>query len=288
MANRRFLTLAILAALAASQPACRRAAPAPTAEVVAVTRPALPADPTDRAWDDAPLHVSPLLMQDLVEPRLMTASTAEVRVRAITDGSHVAFRLEWDDDTLNNMPMAGRFSDGCAVQVPVANGPDVPAPQMGETGRAVEIAYWRASWQAVVDGRGDTIKDVFPNATVDHYPFEAASLESGSTAQKEMATRYAPARALGNAMAGPRTDPVQDLVAEGPGTLTPAAKTESTGRGIRTATGWSVVIVRKVPSGVGPTGRGQVAFAVWEGGHDEAGARKMRTGWVVLSMEASR
>ena len=31
------------------------------------------------------------------------------------------------------------------------------------------------------------------NATVDHYPFEAASLEKGSDAQRQMASRYAPA-----------------------------------------------------------------------------------------------
>ena len=31
-----------------------------------------------------------------------------------------------------------------------------------------------------------------------------------------MAKRYAPARALENPMSGPRTEPVQDLIAEGP------------------------------------------------------------------------
>lgn len=289
MANRRFIILATAAAIMTGLPACRRAAPPPTAEVVAITRATLPENPADRIWDEAPLHVSPLLLQDFVEPRLMTASTAEVRVRAITNGSQIAFRLDWDDATASDTPSAGRFPDACAVQVPQATGPDVPAPQMGEANRPVEITFWRASWQAVVDGRRtDTINDIFPNATVDHYPFEAASLPDGSAERKEMALRYAPARALGNGMAGPRDRPVQDLIAEGPGTLAPAPRTESTGKGLRTATGWSVVITRKLPSGVAPGGRGQVAFAVWEGGHDEAGSRKMRTGWVVLAMEAGQ
>jgi len=267
---------------------CRAAAPPVTPEVIAVTRQTLPTDPADRAWEDAPIHESPLLLQDLVEPRLMAASTPSVRVRAITDGTRVAFRLDWSDATVDDRPVAGAFTDACAVQVPAAAGPDVPAPQMGEASRPVEITYWRASWQAVVDGRGDTINDIHPGATVDHYPFEAASLEDKSSAQQEMALRYAPARALGNAMAGPRDRPVEDLVADGPGTLKPAATTDSTGRGRRVADGWSVVIVRRLPAGAQPGGRGQVAFAIWEGGHQEAGSRKMRTGWVILAREAGK
>ena len=44
----------------------------------------------------------------------------------------------------------------------IENEPTVPAPQMGEAGRSVEITYWSAAWQAIVDGRGDTIQDVYP------------------------------------------------------------------------------------------------------------------------------
>ena len=69
---------------------------------------------------------SEVLLQDLVEPRLMAASTPEVRVRAITDGSQIAFRLEWPDAELDDVPGAGRFPDGCAVQLPQQA--DVNAP----------------------------------------------------------------------------------------------------------------------------------------------------------------
>jgi hypothetical protein len=139
-----------------------------------------------------------------------------------------------------------------------------------------------------VDGRGQSITDLYPGATVDHYPFEAASLEKGSSAQREMAARYAPALALGNRMAGPRERPVEDLIAEGPGTLTPATAAGSDGRGQRTADGWSVVISRKLPQALAPGKRSQVAFAIWEGSHQEAGARKMRTGWVPMVIEAKK
>jgi hypothetical protein len=283
--TRKLLLAVILALVASGCGMCGRPAPPPSPDVVAAMRPALPADPADASWADVPVHVAPLLLQDLVEPRLLEASTPQVRVQAMTDGSKVAFRLEWDDPAGDDLPKAGFFADACAVQLPSAPGADLPAPQMGEAGRPVEITYWRASWQAVVDGRGDTIKDIFPGATVDHYPFEAASLEPGSAEQQAMAARYAPARSLGNMMAGPRESPVQDLVASGPGTLEPGPSTDSSGSGTRTAGGWAVVITRRLPNGVRPGGRGQVAFAVWEGGHKESGARKMRTGWVPLVVE---
>ena len=259
--------------------------PVTTPDVVIVAAVDVPKNPDDQAWESAPEHAAKLLLQDMVEPRLLTASTAEVRIRAIRGGNEVAFRLEWVDATTNDLSEGARFCDGCAIQLPAKNDPNVTAPQMGESGRPVEIAYWNAGWQAVVDGRGDSIKDIYPNATIDHYPFEAASLSKGSDVQKKMAARYAPARALGNTMAGPRDVPVQDLIADGPGTLVPAKATTSKGCGRRTATGWAVVITRSLPAGIVDQGRSQVAFAVWEGSQQEVGSRKMRTGWIPFGVK---
>ncbi|MEP0843687.1 MAG: hypothetical protein HRF43_13365 [Phycisphaerae bacterium] len=278
------VVIATLAAGLVGAPACRQAPPVPVAEVVAVAHAAVPLDPLDAAWQRAPEHVAVLLLQDLVEPRQTLASTPEVRVRALTDGARIGFRLEWADAVANDLPGAARFSDACAVQLPSKIEPNVPAPQMGEPGRPVEITYWSAAWQANVNGRGDSINDLYPNAAIDHYPFQAASLSPDSSAQREMALRYAPARAVGNPVAGPHASAVQDLVAEGPGTLAPAPPAGSQGLGKRTPAGWAVVIVRRMPDGLtGPT-RSQVAFAVWEGSKQEAGAVKMRTGWIPLAV----
>ena len=271
-------------AIACGGPPARDAA----TEVVAVKRTALATDPAAGEWASVPEFQATLLLQDMVEPRLLTPSTPEVRVRAMTDGTRLAFRLEWPDATTNDLPGTGRFSDACAVQLPATTQPDVPAPQMGEPGRPVEITYWRAFWQATVDGRPDAINAIHPGAAIDHYPFDAASLPKGSPEQQAMAQRYAPARALGNDMAGPRQTPVQDLVADGPGTLRPADATQSTGRGVRGGSGWTVVLVRRMPDGLAPGARTQVAFAVWDGEHQEGGARKMRTGWIPLLAEGSR
>lgn len=273
----------VLALMAVTLAACGRA-PAPVPDVVAMLSASLPAEPDAAAWREAPEHVAKLLLQDLVEPRLQQASTPEVRVRALASGSEMALRLEWPDASVDDLPGAGRFNDGCAVQVPLMSTGTVPDPQMGQPANGVAISFWRADWQATVNGRGDTIRDLYPNALIDHYPFEAASLEKGSPAQQKMATQYAPAEGAGNRRGGARTTAVEDLVAEGPGTLRPASATTSRGRGMRTPTGWAVVIVRPLPSGLTAKAPAQIAFAVWEGARQEAGARKMRTGWIPLSI----
>ncbi len=276
----------VLGGIAVLTAACGKSGPPRSpSEVLVLSRAAMATDPAADEWRQVPVHTAALLLQDMVEPRLLTPSTASVDVQAMTDGSRIAFRLAWIDSSGSDLPGASRFSDACAVQLPVTLSPDVPAPQMGETGRPVEISFWRASWQAVVDGRADDIKALYPGAAVDHYPFQAPTLEAGSADQEAMAARYAPARTLGNRMAGPRERAVEDLIAEGPGTLHEAPELSSDGRGVRTQTGWAVVITRPLPAELRQAERGQVAFAVWEGGHDEAGARKMRTGWVPLAIE---
>jgi hypothetical protein len=286
IASRIFPLVLLAFFLAAS--GCRKG-PAVTAnEVVAIPSQSVPTKPDDAAWDAAQEYVAKLLPQDLVEPRLMKPSTAEVRVRAIANRSEIGFRLQWTDPQQNDTPGPGHFLDACAVQIPKTVAPQPPAPQMGEAGKPVEITYWRSDWQATLNGRGDTIQDIYPNATVDHYPFTAHSLENGSPEQKEMATLYAPAQGAGNRRVGPREVPVEDLVAEGPGTLSPAPVKSSKGAGARTRDGWSVVITRRLPEGLAPHVRTQVAFAVWEGSAQEAGARKMRTGWIPLLRQEAK
>jgi hypothetical protein len=268
---------------------CKKA-PVPATEVIAEPAGQLPAGPIDTAWDTAPEYVAKLIPQDLVEPRLAQASTSEVHVQALTNGTDIAFRLSWADSDQSDTAGPGRFVDACAVQVPAKLMPNPPVPQMGEAGNSVQIAYWRADWQAWVDGRADNIKSIYPNAEITHYPFQAPALATGSPEQKEMARRYAPADAVGNRRQGPRESPVESLLAEGPGTLTPNPSVAVKGNGVRTKEGWAVVIVRPVPEGLAPgsKSRTSVAFAVWKGANREAGARKMRSGWAPLAIREKK
>ncbi len=279
----RFVTsLTILALLFATS--CTKVQ-IPTPEVNVAQVKEITLDPNAAVWDAVSLHASKMILQDLVEPRLLEPSTSEVMVKAITNGSEIAFRLEWLDASQSDMPGPRHFIDGCAVQLPSKVDPNVPAPQMGEVGKTVEISYWRADWQAIVEGRADNINAIYPNASIDHYPAEAKPLENNPQAQAEAAARYAPARALGSRRSGPREQPVEDLIAEGPSTLSPAPNPVSKGKGVKTPKGWAVVISRPLPAGFSAVTPSQIAFAVWEGSHIEVGARKMRTGWVPLILK---
>ena len=279
----RFVTsLTILALLFATS--CNKVQ-VPTPEVNVAQVKEITLDPNAAVWEAVSLHASKMILQDLVEPRLLEPSTSEVLVKAITNGSEIAFRLEWLDESQSDMPGPKHFIDGCAVQLPSKADPNVPAPQMGEVGKTVEISYWRADWQAIVEGRADNINAIYPNASIDHYPAEAKPLENNPQARAEAAARYAPARALGSRRSGPREQPVEDLIAEGPSTLSPAPNAVSKGKGVKTPKGWAVVISRPLPAGFSAVTPSQIAFAVWEGSHIEVGARKMRTGWVPLILK---
>lgn len=286
MSRRRAARAACAAAAAAAlfAAACAKKGPPPLAEVVAFRRATLPATPADPGWKDVPAYRAILVPQDMVEPRLMRGSTPLMHIQSLTDGERIAFRLSWADSSQDNLPGAARFTDACAVQLPAEHGPDVPAPQMGEKNRPVEISYWNAGWQSRADGRPDSIQALYPNAHVDHYPFEAAPLERGTPEQLAMAKRYAPARAV-NRNEHPIDRPVQDLLAEGPGTITPVAETRSQGNGRWSVNQWAVVITRPLPAAVRAARRSQVAFAVWNGLRQEVGARKMRSVWIPLSLE---
>jgi len=288
MTTRSSLLMAASLLLALFVGCTKKGPPVSDSEVKSVFEKTLPASMDDPIWERVPLYPAKLFLQDVVEPRLMQASTAFVNVQSVTDGQKIIFRLSWNDPTVDDVPGPGRFGDAAAVQLPASTTPDVPAPQMGENGKPVEITYWSAIFQAMVNGRKDNIQVIYPQAKIDHYPFEAAPLKPGSPIQQEMAKRYAPARSLENPMSGPRTVPVQDLVAEGPGTLRPAEKIISNGSGKHSQDGWTVILIRPIPNGSALGGRTQVAFAVWEGSHQEVGSRKMRTAWIPLALESAK
>ena len=252
----------------------------------------LPAqDPDAPVWRDQPEHPARLMVQDLTEPRLSTPGVELVRVRAVHDGTAVAFRLEWDDRTEDLIPESGRSADAVALQFPLESGADVPDPAMGQAGKGVRIWYWKAVWQdderRAGAGQGDRIATLYPRASIDHYPYEA-----GGTARPEMERRYAPARATGNPITvRPQGGAVQVLAAEGFGNTGPASTQQGTGFGRWRESRWATVIARPIDAGpdlapLRPGVRTYLAVAVWDGAAGHTGSRKMRSGWIPLVLEA--
>ena len=210
-----------------------------------------------------------------------------VRVRALHNGEWVVFRLEWADPSQDLIPRPGHSSDAAAIQFPLLTNADLPDNAMGEKGKGVRIWYWKAVWQddtARAQGqRGDRIASLYPNAAIDHYPFEA-----NASARAEMEKRYAPARAAENPIPVlPGSGPVQVLVAEGFGNTRVAPAQTGRGKGHWASGKWTITIARPLAGGAElgdlPAGkRTYLALAIWDGDKSHAGSRKMRSTWIPL------
>jgi DMSO reductase family type II enzyme heme b subunit len=281
--------VAVLGLVLVALTGCSRE-PAQDLEQIPAKRVAAPLpfdDPGSRLWQQAAEHPVKLLKQDLTEPMLKEPGVELVKVRALHDGQWVVFRLEWEDATQDLIPNTGHGSDAAAVQFPLAQDGDVPHAAMGEKGKGVRIWYWKAVWQDDAERAqargGDRIASLYPNAAVDHYPFNA-----DPAAQAEMEKRYAPARAAGNPTAvGPGTSGVQVLIAEGFGTTRPSAAQQGRGHGQWVQGKWITSIARPLRGGaeLGDLEAGKrsyVAFAIWDGAKAHTGSRKMRSEWVPL------
>ena len=285
----RRLTLLVVA-FTLSFVACARAPVVNTAEVRAVRSAGdLPAlDPQSKLWDVVPEHPARLMVQDVAEPRLIQPGVDLVKVRAMHDGKTIVFRLEWADATQDLVADVGRGSDAAAVQLPLQPGADVPDPAMGQLGKGVQIAYWKAVWQddanRAATGK-DRVASLHPNASVDHYPSQV-----GGESRQEMERRYAPAQAAGNPMLTARNGAVQELTAEGFGSSTATGAQKASGHGVWSVGRWLTTIARPLAEGEGaanlqPGQKTYAAFAVWDGAQRHTGARKMRSGWIPLVLE---
>lgn len=248
-------------------------------------------DPASGLWADALEHPAALMQQVITEPMLTEAGVELVKVRALHNGDWIVFRLEWSDATQDLVPHTGRSADAAAIQFPrVADG-DVPSFAMGEEGKGVRIWYWKSVWQDDAQraqaGKGDRIASLYPNAAIDHYPYEA-----NAAARAEMEKRYAPARAAGNPIAVlPGDSPVQVLMAEGFGNTRVAPAQSARGKGQWGRGVWMTTIARPLRGGadlgdlvVGK--RNYVALAIWDGAKAHTGSRKMLSDWVSLVLEA--
>jgi len=243
----------------------------------------LPLDPSDRAWARVRAWTVPLAVQNLTTPFATELAVPQIAVRVLHNRESIGFHIEWDDGDEDNIDAMARFRDAVAVQFPVD--PSAPvAITMGAATQPVHIMQWRAAWQVDVDLGRRGVHDAFPNMYHDAPP-EALLGE-------EAARQFYPALVAGNPMARrDRTSPVEDLIAEGFGSLTAHAEQTANGRGEFTGKGWRVVIVTPLQPGADKTSLSpglttNVAFAVWNGSRGNRGARKQWADWTPLEIEA--
>ena len=241
---------------------------------------------TDEKWDKAYETTVKLETQEMAVPKLLEPGIKEVRVKALQNGKWAAFLLSWNDPTKDLMAQLGRFSDGAALQFPATSG-ELPDNAMGgppDVANQVIIHQWKAVWQEASLGHIKGIKSFYPNTWSDLYIFE--QVREGS--RDEMEKTYTTSVAAENPLAHYGT-PVRDLESTGFSSLEFSSEQTSKGYGKWENGKWNVIITRplKREKGFLLTGKIQyVAFAVWNGSHEEVGARKMRSVWIPLQLLA--
>ena len=217
------------------------------------------AQPDSTAWSDAPSRTLSLSAQEMALPR-GGGSVDQLQVQAMTNATHVAFRLTWPDRTRDaNISEPEAYSDAVAVMV---HGGSQPPITMGATGTPVNIWYWRASWQyGNHTGTGDWTGDMYA------YPHPAEEtkpgLAAGNPLSKDGYRRYA-----------------HNYYAKGYGSLSHAPVQNVDAHGERTADGWSVAFVRERTTNGTYDGAFDgsesmyLTVAVWNGSTDEVNGQK--------------
>lgn len=220
----------------------------------------------------------------MVEPNLkLEGMIPNLQLRALHNGKEIGFLVSWEDPNSSDIEMASRFRDSVAVQLPVDREGPVGVV-MGQRGRPVHLMHWRASWQRSIEKGTHTIRDAFPNAVSDVSPEDLM--------KEEQARSYYPAQASGNAMAlRQRTSPIEELVAEGFGSITSQDEQRAQGGGVFSGTRWDVAIVipmagKENQASLKAGDKTSVAVAVWNGGKGDRGARKQFADWTGLELEA--
>lgn len=244
----------------------------------------VPDDPDDVGWRSASEQTIELGPQDMVLPQKLAAAVTTMRVRALHDGQRIGFRLEWDDPDVNDLTIrVDDFRDACAVLLLPA-GADVALRPMGSATTPATLLHWKADWQRDIDHGRQGLDAVYPNRSIDVYPIVWNVAPGDVDVESYVdagATEWLPGVHVGNPIsATQRTTPVEKAIAYGFSTTTTAPTQDALGRGIRTSSGWRVIITKPLTAaddGEAAIRTGSVAtcaFAVWSGNAHDAGSRK--------------
>jgi mono/diheme cytochrome c family protein len=231
-------------------------------------------------------------------------------VRVARRGSDIAFLLEWDDATKNVGSIGPTdFPDKASLAFPLTDD-GLPFIGMGSWIRGedkarqslVNIWCWRADIDADRQaGRFGDIRDKYPLAHVDWYPFK----EGWKPGQAEDLTTDRPEEhnptfltgwGAGNAVSDPARPEreITEFDAAGFGTLTPQPMREQhvSGRGEWKVGRWRVLFVRKAYTGgdgdailTGERSRMPVSFAIWDGAYNDRDGIKSISNWHWLAFD---
>ena len=262
--------VAVLVAAGALQLADANPAESQTTQLIAWTAEADPGtDPAHPAWAQTTGIQVPLVGQ----PATYFAGPGTIptlSAQALQFGGTLYVRVEWQDATEDGSAVRVQdFADGVALEFPASAANTVPAICMGQAAAGVNIWHWRAdSESGPLDPR-----EVYVNTLSDGSP-----------------VNFYTAREAGNPYSQTGASPVQNLLAQAFGTISPSNVQDVAGHGVYANGKWAVVFAR--PLTAGGTGlvafdggvKTDMAFAVWNGSAGERNGNKSISQFVTLSV----
>ena len=231
-------------------------------------------DPEDPIWDKVPSKEVQLIVLNA-----RRTPVNRVRFKSLVDDKNITIWVEWDDPTPNRSASRHQdFKDAVALEFALGDvllhthGHNEPFFGMGNRAKPVNIWQWRADWQQEIETKRE-LEYATKGMDMDVMIF------GGEVNPVEALNPF-------------RDVPIEELNAEGFGTLTPQPHTKQNinGKGVwkdgkwrvvfqrslKSINKWDIKLARKQPI--------LIAFAVWDGENQDRNGRKMVSMWQRLNL----
>jgi mono/diheme cytochrome c family protein len=228
-------------------------------------------DPDNPIWQGVPVHdVHMIPLSARANP------VNRVKFQSVVNDEGIFFRLEWDDPIADRTSSRHQdFKDAIAMEFSLGDvllhkfGHNEPFFGMGNRGKVVNIWQWRADWQTEIE-----TKEKLEYATQGMDMDMDTMIFGGEVNPVDSLNPF-------------RDVPVEELNAEGFGTLTPQPQTKQNilGKGVWKDGKWRVVFYRALESLNKWDIKFQskqpvlISFAVWDGAHQDRNGRKVVSMW---------
>ncbi|MEK6635032.1 MAG: ethylbenzene dehydrogenase-related protein [Planctomycetota bacterium] len=213
-------------------------------------------------------------------------SISSVNIKAIHDGITICFQILWKDPIKNSRAIAVQeFGDAVALMFPLGVMDVTPeehfSPRMGDREKPTNIWHWKADWEVDLLAGGE-MKDIekrYPNMQDDFYsnPYIQDYCQELMMSAEHMSGGIAANNLLSVSWRG-RT--VEDLNAEGFGTLTTQDQQDVNGFSKYKDGVWTVIMYRLLITKdhddiqFVPGGKTYFNIAVWDGGKKDRNGQK--------------
>lgn len=248
---------------------------------------------TDSAdWNNAPAYTVMTLPQQDEWPKLDEGTVSEVEVRAMTDGNYIDWRLEWQISKPSTRVDSTVFSDAAAIQLPMTADASY---MMGDVNQPVYLVYWRAQWQEDIERGFPEVANYYPNYWTDLYWSTKAAyniLSIPELIEDSLGRQYFIAHEAGNPFSViDRNSPIQELIAEGFGSLSPIPETMAMGNAVWSDGTWKLVIRMPIDEKhpihdvMNNEDMSMFSIAIWDGNAQNVGGRKNHSVWIPMEIE---